>query len=169
MLTDNKGFTLMELVVAVAILAILAGLSLPPLMQWLSRADYREVSQQVLQALRLGQSQSAARNREYRVVFDLNDDDATVCYQVLEGNRASNSTSFSTVVMTGEDSSLPATVVLRGNANCLGTADITFDFNPDGTSSAGVICIMDSHLLATGDEKFKVRIDNQNTGKAIIE
>lgn len=168
MLTCNKGFTLIEVLIVIVIIAILTATGIPYMRDWIDSADYRNASQQVLQALRQGRSQAVAKNRQYRVEFDLDQSDNTYSYRLLEGNRAANSTGW-TVMTLWDDSNIPASVVLREAADCQGSADFIFGFNTNGTSNAGTICIMNKQNLAAGAERYKVRIANANTGRVTIE
>lgn len=169
MKSGQKGFTLIELIVVITILAILAAFSIPLVTDWLDNAQYREASQEVIQALRLGQSGSVTKNREYRVEFDLANDD-TYSFRVLEGDRASNSTNFNTVVMTWLDTGIPTAVVLRGvnpaNGNCTVTADTIYEFYPNGTSDQiGGICVLDRDgLIRSG-----VLIRSTATARVTVE
>jgi prepilin-type N-terminal cleavage/methylation domain-containing protein len=171
MLTDKKGFTLVELISVIAVIAALASLAIPLMTNWLANAEYREASQMVVQALRQARNNSVARNREYRVEFDLAADDA-YSFRVREGSRAANTPApgaepdpnWANTLVWG-DAEIPQTVVLRSGNNCLGNADFDFDFNPNGTTEAvGTICIMDT----AGVIRYQVQITNTTTGRVTI-
>lgn len=168
MIYSRKGFSLVELLVVIAIVATMVTIAIPSMFNWIFRADYRNVSQQVLQILKQGRSLAVSRNREQRVEFDLNGSDSAYIYRISEGNRASNSSAW-TNVTAWEDSSMPTSVALRGTIGCNSTADIVFGFNPNGSSSSGYICIMDIADLTPANRKYRIGIANSNTGRVVIE
>jgi len=164
---EYKGFSLIELLVVIAIFAAMVAISVPSMIDWIYRADYRNTSRQVFQVLKQGRSLAISRNREQRVEFDLAGDD-TYSFKISEGNRASNSSTW-TDISTWDDSSIPASVVLRGTSGCNGVTDIIFGFNPNGSSSSNYICIMDAKDLTPANRKYRVGIANSNTGRVTIE
>lgn len=167
MISNHKGFTLVELLVVIAIFATMIAIAIPSMRDWIFMADYRNASQQVLQALKQGRNRAISRNREQRVEFDLDGSDNTYVYKISEGNRASNSSTW-TDTSVWQDSEIPASVALRGNNGgaCNGVVDITFGFNPNGSSSTNYICIMEAQNLST--RHFRVGIANPNTGRVTI-
>ena len=161
MIKNNRGFTLVELVIVITIFTILAAVAMPYMAQWITQADFREASQNVLQILNQGRSRAVSRNLEQRVEFDLTNHQ----FRLVEGNRSANSSNFDTVVLkwTG----LPATVILKRTTTCDDTSDTSFQFNPNGSSSSGYICIMDAKNPTV--KKFKVGVANSNTGRVTVE
>ncbi len=67
--TDGGGFTLVELVVALAMLGILLGLAAPSFSLWTRNARVRGVTDSLINGVRLAQSEAVRRNRQ--VVFFL--------------------------------------------------------------------------------------------------
>jgi prepilin-type N-terminal cleavage/methylation domain-containing protein len=164
---NYKGFSLIELIVVIAIFATIAATAIPYMTGWIFREDYRNASQQLLQVLQQGRSLAISQNREHQVEFDLANDD-TYSYRISRGNRSSSSTVF-TPVSTWEDSSIPVSVALRGTVACNSAADATFTFNPNGSATvSNYICIFDVQDMAAG-RKYRVGIENPNTGRVTIE
>ena len=69
----RRGFTLVELMVTIALLAILMSLAAPSLGVWIRNAQVRTVAEALQNGIRLAQGQALARNR--RVVFFLSNDE----------------------------------------------------------------------------------------------
>lgn len=169
MKNNHKGFTLLELIVVIAIFAGMTAITIPYMTPWLARADYRDASQQLLQVLQKARSLSISENRQYQVEIDVANDD-TYTFQLSQGNRASNSiyTPFSTWDWNGTN--LSTSVALRGGAACNSTADVTFNFNPNGSSNVdnNYICVLDAKDIAAG-QKFRVGIANRATARVAID
>jgi len=66
---ESKGFTLIELVVAMAITAILLGLAVPSFSTWINNAKVRTGAEVLQNALRLAQAE--AIKRSHQIVFVL--------------------------------------------------------------------------------------------------
>ena len=179
---NKKGFTLIELLVVIAIIAIMSAMAIPYMADWISRADYRNASRQVLQVLKQGRSLAISKNREYRVEFDLDSSDATYLYRISEGDLSASNTHTLlgwTVIDTWADSSIPASVALRGTSACNSVAESInlddFIFHPNGSFTSNgnhvpnYICIMDVADLIPANWKYRVGIVNSNTGRVVIE
>ncbi len=72
--TGQQGLTLIELVVTIALLAMLLGLAAPSFSEWLRNAQVRAVADTLQNGTRLAQAEAVRRNRQ--VVFFLTNDAA---------------------------------------------------------------------------------------------
>lgn len=87
--TQTTGFTLIELVIVIAVVAIMAAAGLPPLLQWRESLRYKEVSKGLVAALRTARSTAITTNRQVELEFVGN------TYRTRTGNRAIASTAWS--------------------------------------------------------------------------
>jgi prepilin-type N-terminal cleavage/methylation domain-containing protein len=145
----QQGFTLTEVVVVVALAAILAGLALPPFIQWLKNAEYRASARNILSILRETKSKAITSNREHRVEFE----SVNRRYRVTRGDRANNSSDWSTVVY--DWTILPPQVHMHANVEKI-------HMNTNGTSNAGTIKIQDAAAV----KKYEVIV--ASTGRIRI-
>lgn len=68
----QRGFTLIEMIVTVAIMALLGALAMPSMIGWVRNNKVRTVSDSLQNGLRLAQAEATRRSRQ--VVFSLTDD-----------------------------------------------------------------------------------------------
>jgi type IV fimbrial biogenesis protein FimT len=71
----QQGFTLIEMIVTVALVAILLRLAVPSFTTWIRNAQMRSVAEALQNGIRKAQSEAAFRNRQ--VVFSLTNDEPT--------------------------------------------------------------------------------------------
>ena len=83
--TRAEGFSLIELVIVVALIAVLAGLSVPAIEAGMQRYSLISASQQVVSTIRSARHQAIGRNATLRVRFDY---PAAGQYQVLDAADA---------------------------------------------------------------------------------
>ncbi|WP_426390867.1 pilus assembly FimT family protein [Variovorax sp. R-27] len=95
----RRGFTLVEMIVVVAIMALLAALAMPSMLGWVRNNKIRTVSDSLQNGLRQAQTEATRRSRQ--VVFSLTDDKPTTTSYTA---KASGSNwAISTVVPADSD------------------------------------------------------------------
>lgn len=151
------GFTVIELVIVMAILLILLTVALPSFIQWSDSIRYKEVSRDIASNLRFGRSMAVSNNLEYRVEFDIDGRQ----YRLVQGDSPSGSTVWTEVRPW---KSLDPAVAWATGSSCDGTADINIEFNPNGTASSGTACIQDT----SGAEQYRVVVTS-TSGRVRIE
>ncbi len=145
----------------IGLMAIIGVIAMPAISTWLKNAVYRDTAQDFIQALRQARALAVSTNLEHRVDFEV----ATGRYRLLRGERA-NGSPFTVIAPVINWTNVSDKVALRQTAACDDTADKSFEFNPNGTSANGTICIVE----ATNPAKIRYRISvNQNTGRAAIQ
>lgn len=60
--SDKRGFTLVEMMVGLAIMALLLGIGLPQFSAWISNARIRTVAESVLSGLQIARAEAVSRN-----------------------------------------------------------------------------------------------------------
>ncbi|NLZ52781.1 MAG: prepilin-type N-terminal cleavage/methylation domain-containing protein [Thermoanaerobacteraceae bacterium] len=81
---SSKGFTLIEVVLVIAILGLLSIIIVPDLKRTLAKYKLEVAAQELAQNIRLTQQKSITEGVSYKIVLDLNRKDN---YQMLLGRR----------------------------------------------------------------------------------
>lgn len=149
---SKAGFTLIEVIVVMAMMAALMAISVPSFMGWRQNLKYRETAREVASMLREAKSRAITNNREQQVQFDA----INQKYGMRPGNRA-YSTNWS-------DASIPLVTnwtILDGQVKISGAPSI--EFTPNGVASAvGTVSIQDT----SGVTRFNVNVTQ--TGRISI-
>ncbi|MBK5965684.1 type IV pilin [Thiocystis minor] len=69
--TDSRGFTLLELLVVVSVLAVLMLIAVPSMQAMLTRNHLKAAAQSIAEDLQWTRSEAIKRNRTLRVAFDV--------------------------------------------------------------------------------------------------
>ena len=105
----ERGYSLVELVVVIAIAAILMAVSLPSYFEWRKNATFRKTANEITQFMRHARSEAIAKGQQQTVVFK---------------------PSSKTYPMT-----VPKEVTIRSSAGGTSTYDLTVVFNTNGTAT----------------------------------
>ncbi len=128
---NQKGLTLIELVVAVVIIAIMAGLLVPNIGAWLPNYRLRSAARDIASTMRTAQMKAVSNNISYRVNLDDTDiggNRYVLQFRTIEGNWVSD----------GAVQTLPPGISI--NTNTL--PGKRAEFNPNSTSSAGTVTLV---------------------------
>ncbi|MDD2273468.1 MAG: GspH/FimT family pseudopilin [Desulfuromonadaceae bacterium] len=163
--TKNKGFSLIEMIIAIAIMAIVIGIAAPTFMTWRDNMQFRQAGKELASFIRTARSRAISTNRQQRVELDV----ANSVYRLRPGDRAtlSNWPPSASALPAGTDVSMPSDRIgLAGtNTEIVCNPNGTIDFTPVGGVSAR-ITIFDKQIDAVADlNSQKYRIDLANTGR----
>lgn len=165
---DRSGFSLIELVVVVAIIGILLAVALPPFVSWRKTLSYRQTARGIQAMLKDAKSLSITRNLQHMVVIE----PGTSRYTLQPGNRAYNTPA------AGWGSALqtvttPASVTIRSRSDGTSSDNVYIQFNPngtvrlkapDGTGSDGNVTVNDGASVIfciTVSESGRIRMEKR--------
>lgn len=129
---SHSGFSLSEVIIIIAIMAILTAVALPPYIQWRQNLMYRQAANDIATALKRAKSRAIATNLQHRVELNA----ANRSYQISRGNNAYRSSTWS----NAGSSSDVAGGVLSSNVflNLSGASTKYIQFSPNGTADVNV-------------------------------
>lgn len=169
MLRNRCGFTLLEMIIAMALGAILMAIAYPNFRDWRQSAAYKEVSRKIASIMLDARARAVSSNREHRVTFTLDSSAGNNAnsYAMAIGNRSSNSTVWPAVA--NGSGTLTSGVEVRGVDDCSQTnGTIVVTFTPKGgapgAGPATGLCVMDTD----GVQKFAIGVVDANTGRVAI-
>jgi prepilin-type N-terminal cleavage/methylation domain-containing protein len=158
---NSRGFTLIEALVVVGILAILAAISYPLFNVWGENATYRAVSRNVASILRDARASAISRSNMHQVTIGVGNRE--IFFQEMDRDNGNYIDVNREKLIT-----LPALITLRSGAACNGAGDISLEFRPDGSAILPTVplrlCIMDS----AGSARFFVDITSAASGRIVI-
>ncbi len=121
------GFTLIEVMVVVAVMAILIAVALPPFVNWRNSLGYRQTARGMTAILREARSRAITRNLQQMVVFKPN----SSSYSLLSSSDRAYNTQENGWALD-QTQQIPATVTIGGNDGT-SRANVSVQFNPNGT------------------------------------
>lgn len=162
----RSGFTLVEMIVVVAIMALLAALATPSMIGWVRNNKIRTVSDSLQNGLRLAQSEATRRSRQ--VVFSLTDDKPSASGYTAKTDGNNWAINTVTSMTSGETSAFVEAGILRDvGSNVVISGPAAICFNSLGrivaNASPGVTSAACS-LPATAVYSYTVQMSDSVTG-----
>lgn len=146
----HKGFTLIELIVAMALSGILLAVAVPPFFQWRNNVNYRQTARQITSMLREARSFTIANNVTHSVLIR----PSTNSYRMLRNS------------MVVQDITAQSPVLIRGGAGGTLTTDISVTFNSNGTA---VLTPTDGNIFILDGSTQKFLIKVTPTGRISLQ
>ena len=143
----RAGFTLLELLVVLAIMAIVAGMTIPMLGSGVSNAELKSAARQVAAGLRLARSDAVSTRQDTRVLLDLE-------HRTFQVERDPHV------------HALPRELEMKlftAQSDLVDERVGAIRFFPDGGSNGGRV------TLAAGERKFEVDVDWLTGRVAILD
>lgn len=153
----ERGFTLVEVLIAMVIMAIVLAFAYPAFSQWIANAQYKEAARSLSSILRDARAKAIATNFEHRVSVDM---DASR-FVIERGDRSGGSAAW-----TSEGVYDFPRVRLRGGDGCDSDVDTNVRFLPNGSCDKTLsVCIQTS----AGDLRHKVKIASETSGRVYVQ
>ena len=154
---SEQGFTMMELMIVVAMMVTLTAIALPTIVAWRNNQYFRQAALGIELALRQGRSAALSSNLQQMVVFKPNSSSS----QTFTGSLP-----YNTPVTGWSSSNQPtifpaASLVIRSGATGTSHANVYVKFSPNGTAQ-----LMAPDNTTPSDPNISV--NDQSTQKYLI-
>ncbi|WP_084201349.1 pilus assembly FimT family protein [Geobacter pickeringii] len=155
-----NGFTLTEVIVVTAIIAIVASIAAPSIIYWQRNLKAKQAARSIVSTIREARERAISTNTQYSVQVTPSSNE----YVMKRGNRRYNTpfSNFSTV--TGYDFVIDQSTLIRGG-DCISMNNLYVQANPNGsltlntpdmttTVSNAMLCVSSS----SGSERYAITV-----------
>ncbi|MEA1900081.1 MAG: GspH/FimT family protein [Thermodesulfobacteriota bacterium] len=150
----QSGFTLIEMMIIIAIMAIFAGIAIPNYLVWLPKHRLNGAARQVMGDLMWARMQAVSQNNEFRVFFDLSINDHK--YTILDDDDNDGNIDGDEWTQTKDIQSEYSDVTFSASANPI--------FYPRGIAYGSTIT-----LTSSADSNLKKYVKVAPTGRVKID
>ncbi len=126
---DKRGFSLIELMVVVGMLAIMMAIALPPYVSWRKTLSFRQTAHGIHTMLKEAKSLAITRNLQHMVAIE----PGSGSYKLIPGNRAYNTPSTGWSATPLQSVTAPSGVTIRSRNDGTSSDNVYMQFNPNGT------------------------------------
>lgn len=148
---DKKGFTLVELLIVIAIMSVLSAIALPAFNQWRATLNSKEAAWGIASELKLARQTAITNNLVCTAEFNV----AGNRYRLTQGGAEVKPW---TVLPSG------MSLTTGTGIACTGAVDINIAFSPRGSAGSAAVCVNDSSAVT----RFTVHVSPTN-GRVYID
>jgi len=161
---SQQGFTLLELIVVLAIAVTIFAMATPSYIRWRESVEYRTSAGNIAAVLREARSRTIVSNLQHRVEFEMSVPPAppgpTGRYRMTRGERAANSQTWITVIQ--DWTAIPVSVTLSLIDLTANPGNNSIDFNTSGTANIANLATAATITVRerTGTPRYTIEVSN---------
>lgn len=176
---NRNGYTLVELMVIVAISAALFAVAVPSLIEWRQSLTFRQTGKEISSLIREAKSIAISTNRQQRIVLDGLVSGTFRNYRLEQGDRAVLSTAGGWIASTRfpATKNLPSGIGVQAQGSLNGTltpSQVLIVVNPIGSiqfsgnpAPAGTDISMNLNIMQISPASNKYRVFISQTGRVV--
>ena len=156
--SGERGFSLIEVIVVVALVGLLAAVGVPSMQDWLDRYKVRTAAEQLASLIQLQRMRAVSQNTDFSIDFDAN----AGTYTLYQGNTATGTT------LEPQAHTLPMGVMFSGNADPVDVPSDEMIFHADGSLNNSTATTDTIYMANTNGDVFLLSI-NRSTGRVQVQ
>lgn len=162
--SPEEGFTFVEIITVLGIIALMLAISLPSISDWRKNLNYRQVARQITGMLGEARGRAINDNLQYMVVVD----PLASNYQIYKGNQTYNS-SYTAIAQSLINAQ--ADVTLRKGSDGTSIVPVYIQFNPNGTAkfAAADGTVSDNNISVNDKTRQVYLITVTPTGRVTLQ
>jgi len=144
---NSKGFTLIELMVAMVIMGIIAAIGIPNFLGWVANYNLKAAANELYSSMQFARINAVKQNKEWAVVFDTANGIYYVCSDAVDGDWATTGDNIKERTITLSDY---ASDIVYGMGNATANAGAGGAF-PGGAvfGSRGILSVSEGYFYLT--------------------
>lgn len=167
---DNRGYTLIEVMVVAGIIGILAAIATPDFLAWYNNEEVRSAASNISTSWLQCRQKAVTDSLEYRLTVD----DSALTVLLEKGDSFSNSANWAEDAPASTFANLGQTVTFSPETDDTGSfpSDGIVICRPDGTvvDSAGNLLANNSFIQVGNDlRSFKITVTSSRAGRIKVE
>lgn len=156
--SGEAGFSLIEMIVVVALVGLLAAVGLPSMQDWLDRYRVRTAAEQLASLIQLQRMRAVSQNTDFSIDFDAN----AGSYTLYQGDAATGT------ALEPQAHTLPMGVLFSGNADPVNVPSDEMIFHADGSLNNSTATTDTIYLANNNGDIFLLSI-NRSTGRVQVQ
>ncbi len=153
----ERGFSLIELTVTMAVIGLMAMIGLPTMQEWLERYRVRTAAQEIAAAIQLQRMRAVSQNTDFSIDFDV----GAGTYALYQGSPSCGT------LLDPQARNLPMGVVYSGEDDPVDMPDDELVFHSDGSLNDSTANDDEVYLSNSLGDVFTVTV-NRATGRVQV-
>lgn len=154
----DRGFSLIEVSVVVAVLGLMVSIGFPAMQEWLDRYRVRNAASEIASAIQLQRMRAVSQNQEFSIEFDA----AAGTYALYQGDPDTGT------MLDAVARGMPFGVTYQAAGDAITAPNDRILFHPDGSMNDSTAVTDTIRVGNASGDAFAVSV-NRATGRVLVE